>query len=454
MATFDLSRLSSLLSLSYTWQISMRIVAEESISNIRTVRAFTREEAQLEKYSAQMDHYQTFAKRMGFSIGTFQGLANLGISSCFLFVMLYGGRLVAAGELNRGNLTSYLLHTFNLQNSLATLSILQGEIVKGLGAASRIFSELSIDEKPIFFPGSQMLCNPTERACPIVHGTIEFRNVSFTYPISETSGHRKPVLHNVSFHLEAGKRYALVGPSGSGKSTIVALLERFYEPSRGEITLDGISLDAVDAHWLRRQIALVSQEPNLFTGSIAENIALGAAHATRSDIELAAREANVDAFVSSNNQTNLSAGDPNVGDQQALDHDICSTSFSYDSNVGERGSRLSAGQRQRIAIARAILKNAKILILDEGTSALDAESEFLVQEALQRLMKGKTVLTIAHRLSTVQKADQILVLKDGRLVEIGSHEQLMKRSGVYAHLISKQLSTNQETTKVLTLHQS
>ncbi|PRP85978.1 ABC transporter B family protein [Planoprotostelium fungivorum] len=380
-------------------------VAEESLSNIRTVRSFTGEEIEQARYGEALRKYSDINNRLGLSVGLFHGFYNVCVSGGFGFILLYGGNLVSAGQMTGGALTSYLVQSSTLQSSMVSLSVLQSELVKGLSAAARIFDAMSQQPRIPIAGG---------RKTDVV-GRIAFNNVTFRYPTRPNVW----VLRKFSLNMEEGKKYALVGPSGSGKSTVAWLLERFYDPEAGSIMIDGFNLKTLDPQYLRNQISLVSQEPALFATSISENIRMGNPNSSMSDIVRAAKLANADGFI-----RNFPAG--------------------YDTVVGERGLQLSGGQKQRpsrIAIARAILKNAPILILDEATSALDTESEQLVQDALETLMKEKTVIMIAHRLSSIQRADQILVIKGGKVIETGTHKELMAKKAAYANLVSKQMFT-------------
>jgi len=242
-----------------------------------------------------------------------------------------------------------------------------------------------------------------------------FKNVTFTYPTRPET----KVLRKLNLELLPGQKVALVGPSGSGKSTIIQLLERFYDPEKGTVMIDDIDIKSFDLKWYRRNLGLVSQEPILFSGTIFENILFGNPDATTEEVESAAKMANAYDF-------------------------IMNQSDGFNTLVGEKGTQLSGGQKQRIAIARAILKNPKILLLDEATSALDTESERLVQSALDNLMEGRTTIIIAHRLSTVRNADVICVMMNGKIVEQGTHDQLLENNGVYSNLVSKQLAKNEE----------
>jgi len=287
--------------------------------------------------------------------------------------------------------------------SFAFLSSLFGDFMSAVGASERIFELLDRKSK-----------NDGGETFPVVVGEIGLDDVRFTYP----SRPDKEVLQGVSLVIKPGNVVALVGPSGGGKSTIVSLIERYYDPSSGRITLDGRDIRTLDPKWYRSQIGFVSQEPVLFSCSIGENISFGSMNATPQMIEEAAIKANAHQFIET-------------------------FSEKYNTLVGERGVRLSGGQKQRIAIARALLLNPQILLLDEATSALDAESEFLVQQAIDRLMQNRTVLVIAHRLSTVRNANQVAVVSDGKIVEMGAHAQLMEsKEGIYRKLVKRQLQAD------------
>jgi ATP-binding cassette subfamily B protein len=317
-------------------------------------------------------------------------------------VLWYGASDVIAGNMTAGRLGQFVLYALFAAGALAELSEVWGEITQAAGAAERLsemmatIPEIRSPEKPIPLPQPPL-------------GTVAFENVTFSYPTRRD----EKALDGVSFNVKPGETIALVGPSGSGKSTIFNLLLRFYDPSAGRVDVDGINVADADLAELRGRLALVPQDVALFADTVAENIRYGTPNATLADIRQAAIAAQADGFISA-----LPGG--------------------YDCKLGERGALLSGGQRQRIAIARAILKNAPILLLDEATSALDAESEHAVQHALDGLVNDRTTLVIAHRLATVQKADRILVMEKGRIVEAGTHAELVRRNGTYARLAELQ----------------
>jgi ABC transporter fused permease/ATP-binding protein len=375
-------------------------VAEETISGLRTVRSFDAEARETERYGAAVWKAFETARRRIRAGSAFMGSASGAGYAAVAVVLWYGGRLVAGGELTAGGLTSFLVYTLVLAMSLGSLADLWADFMKALGAAERIFE---IQDRPARIP-----VRGGERPAR-VEGRIAWEGVRFAYPTRRDV----PVLQGIELAIEAGEVVAVVGPSGAGKSTLAQLLSRFYDPDAGLIRLDGRDLRQLDPGWLRRQIGVVSQEPILFSGTIAENVRYGRPGASDSEVIAAARAANAHDFV---------ARFPD----------------GYATRVGERGVQLSGGQKQRVAIARAVLKDPRVLVLDEATSALDAESEHLVQEALERLMRGRTTLIIAHRLSTVVGADRAVVLEGGRIVQIGSHTDLMTEDGPYRRLVERQ----------------
>ncbi|XP_070577360.1 ATP-binding cassette sub-family B member 10, mitochondrial-like [Ptychodera flava] len=381
-------------------------VADERISNIRTVRAFAQESRENHTYSTQLEKVLKLVYTEALARAGFFGMMGLSGNFIMLSVLYSGGMMMNSAQLTIGDLSAFLLYAGFVGASIGGLSSFYSELMKALGGSTRLW-EL-IDRKP-----SIPLTDGLQPSLSELEGAICFNNVSFVYP-SRTD---MPILQNLNLQVPAGSVTAVVGSSGSGKSTLASLLMRFYDPDQGRITVDNMDIRSLSPDWLRNQIGVVSQDPVLFSSSIAENIAYGAPNMnqiTTEEIHEAARKANAYQFV------------------QAFPS-------GFDTLVGERGVMLSGGQRQRIAIARAILKNPKILLLDEATSALDAESEYLVQEALERVMVGRTVITIAHRLSTIKNANTIAVLQNGSIAELGSYDQLIALpNGIFRKLVERQ----------------
>jgi ATP-binding cassette subfamily B protein len=375
--------------------------AEEAIAGIRTVRSFSRETAEAARYGERIWESYGISRRRMRVVAVFIGAMNLAAFGSVSAVLWFGGRMVMAGDLTVGELASFILYTLIVAMSMTALANLWSDFARARGASERVF-EL-IDREPVVDAGGG-------ETLPKVDGRVEFDGVSFAYPVRP----EVQVLDNVNLRLEPGRVVALVGPSGAGKSTIAAMLLRLYDPGEGSIRLDGRDLRSLDARWLRTQIGTVAQEPVLFSTEVAANIRYGRPEAPDEEVEAAARAANAHDFISE-----LPEG--------------------YATEVGERGVRLSGGQKQRVAIARALLKDPPILILDEATSSLDAESESLVQDALERLMARRTSLVIAHRLSTVRSADRVVVLDGGRVIEAGARNELMAADGLYRRLVSRQL---------------
>lgn len=376
-------------------------VAEETLAGIRTVRAFAAERAETARYGEAINDAFSMARQRAKLGATFQGVAGFAAYAAIAAVLWVGGVLTVKGEMTFGALTSFLLYTLTVAFSIGALSGVYEDLMKAVGASERVFQLL--DRKPEVVSGEERL----ER----VQGKLELSNLSFSYP----SRADVKVLQHVDLTLRPGEVVALVGPSGGGKSTVASLLSRFYDPLEGKVSLDGHDYRTLDTEWLRKQVGVVSQEPVLFATTILENIRYGRRDASREEVEAAAKAAHIHDFVMS-----LPTG--------------------YDTLVGERGVRLSGGQKQRVAIARALLKDPRILVLDEATSALDAESEHLVQDALKVLMKGRTTLVIAHRLSTVREADRVVVIDQGRVVQQGNHDELSAVEGLYRALVQRQLA--------------
>ncbi|RKH60355.1 ABC transporter ATP-binding protein [Corallococcus llansteffanensis] len=375
-------------------------VAEEALVGVRTVRSFVAEETEARRYAEALRHALDLARRGAVAMGSFMALGSFAGFAAAAAVLWRGGRMVVAGELTAGALMSFLVYTLLVAFSLGALSDAWAEFMRAAGAAARVFELL--DRRPAMAPEGG-------RVPASARGHVHLEGVRFTY----ASRPEAEVLRGLDLTLAPGERVALVGPSGSGKSTVAALLGRLYDPDAGRVLLDGQDVRDLDPRWLRRQVGTVSQEPLLFSGTVADNIRYARPDASLEEVEAAARAANAHDFI-----TRFPEG--------------------YATRVGERGAQLSGGQKQRIAIARAVLKDPRILVLDEATSALDAESEHLVQEALDRLMQGRTTLVIAHRLSTVRGADRVLVLEGGAVVQSGDHASLLGQDGLYRRLVERQ----------------
>uniref|UniRef100_A0A3Q3EDP3 ATP-binding cassette, sub-family B (MDR/TAP), member 10 n=1 Tax=Labrus bergylta TaxID=56723 RepID=A0A3Q3EDP3_9LABR len=393
------------------------MLAEERISNMRTVRAFGKELSEVNTYTQKTDQVLSLARKEAVLRAGFFGVTGLSGNIMILSVLYKGGLLMANQHMTVGELSSFLMYTFWVGISIAGLSSFYSELMKGFGAGSRLWELL--DRKPEF-PLNEGLVLPAEQ----LKGQLEFSDVSFAYPTRKEA----PIFQNLSLVVPAGTIMAVVGPSGSGKSTLVSLLLRLYDADSGVITVDGHDIRDLNPYWLRSHIGTVSQEPVLFSCSIRDNIAYGAGDpesVSSEDIYRAARVANAYNFIQTFPK-------------------------GFDTVVGEKGVLLSGGQKQRIAIARALLKNPKILLLDEATSALDSENEFLVQEALERLMDGRTVVIIAHRMSTIQNANTVAVLDQQRIAECGRHTELLgNRQGLFRKLMEKQAFLQDEQKRAL-----
>jgi subfamily B ATP-binding cassette protein MsbA len=387
------------------------VVAEEGLQGIRVVKSFGREEYEVGRYHNAMEKTFRASLRMAIYGSAFGALMMFLGFSTIAAIMWYGGREVIAGHLTLAMITGFLMYGISIAASLGGMASLYAQLRSAIGGVQRVFEIL--DTTP------SIQDEPNAAIMPAARGQIRFENVSFTYD------GQAPVLQNVSLDVPSGEILALVGPSGAGKSTIFNLIPRFYDPTAGSIKLDGYDLRSVTQNSLREQIGIVPQETILFGGSIRENILYGRLDATESEMIEAAKAANAHDF-------------------------IMAFPKQYETTVGERGMNLSGGQRQRIAIARAILKDPAILLLDEATSSLDNESEGLVQEALDRLMQGRTTVIVAHRLSTIKVAHRIAVLDSGRIVELGTHDELMEINGLYARLYSMQFRDPED--EVVALH--
>ncbi|MBP9501357.1 MAG: ABC transporter ATP-binding protein [Candidatus Promineofilum sp.] len=381
--------------------------AEETTRGVRIVKSFAREPYEIGRFTERvMTLYRAAMRRartnalLSPTIGFIAAITITGI-------LYYGGSQVILGNLSPGDLIAYLIYTVMIAAPIAIMADLYGQFQAAIGASQRLFELL---DRP-----SEIVDRPDAQTMPPIGGDVVFDNVSFRYTTAID------VISNVTFQAQPGQVIALVGPSGAGKSTLVNLIPRFYDVVEGRITIDGHDVRDVTMRSLREQIGIVPQETLLFSGSVFDNIRYGRLDATREEVVDAAKAANAHRFI----ENDLENG--------------------YETAAGEHGVKLSGGQRQRIAIARAILKNPRILILDEATSSLDTESESLVQEALERLMRGRTSFVIAHRLSTVLNADWILVMDKGEIVEEGTHHSLLLNGdGLYARLYNMQFAVGME----------
>lgn len=378
---------------------------EEAISGIRIIRSFNREKFEIKRFVVQNDKnfwaLMTTTKLTSMLTPFIQFFAAIAVTG----IIWYGGMSVIEGKMTAGALIAFLIYAINLANPVRRISEIYGDIQKSLAAADRVFETLDT------MPEVQEKKNAI--TLPKVQGHIVFDHVSFAYDKDHEA------LTDFNLEVKPGQVVALVGPSGAGKSTVANLLPRFYDITGGKLTIDGVNIKDVTFSSLRQQIGLVPQETMLFNASVRDNILYGRLDASEEEVIAAAKAANAHEFI-----MDLPQG--------------------YDTHVGDRGNALSGGQRQRIAIARAILKNPQILILDEATSALDTESEKIVQAALDRLMEGRTAVVIAHRLSTVRNADDIVVIDHGKIVEEGTHTELLAKNGLYASLYAVQFKDKAE----------
>jgi ABC-type multidrug transport system fused ATPase/permease subunit len=376
-------------------QSNVVAVVQQGLESMRVVKAFGRQDLEQEELSEVSKATVEAALKARRVKALLSPIVTVTVSLCTAFVLWRSSSLILKGTMTAGALTvflSYLTKFFKPVQDLATMTNTIAQTAVGVERVRTILEANDVIEE-----------RGDAREPQPLKGEIKFENVAFAY------NKDAPVLTDVNFEIKAGQMVGVVGPTGGGKSTIVSLIPRFYDPSAGKVSVDGVDIRDYKIHGLRNQIAYVLQETVLFRGTVAENIAYGRGSATRDEIVEAAKLSNADEFIAKMPQ-------------------------GYDTMVGDRGDTLSGGQRQRIGIARALIRNNPILILDEPTAALDTESEQLVMEALERLMKGRTVITIAHRLSTIRKSDKIVVLKGGVVAEEGTHDELMAKSGVYAEL--------------------
>jgi ATP-binding cassette, subfamily B, bacterial MsbA len=379
---------------------AMSTLIEEVISGIRIVKSFVQTQREESRFAGQVEQTLALTMRKAGVMAVFIPVISLLTFSAAAAVLWYGGRQVIDGSVSPGDLFAFVLFAGILIGPFSSAARVFAQIREAQGATQRVFEILDT--------GSEVSDSPTATTLSSVSGHIRAEHIGFAYDP------RQPVLMDISFEAKPGELVAIVGPTGAGKTTVMNLLHRFYDPTEGHITIDGHDLRQVTMDSWYRQIALVPQETILFGGTILDNIRYGNEKASHEEVVAASRAAHAHDFIMS------------FPDQ-------------YQTIVGEKGINVSGGQRQRIAIARAIVKNPRILLLDEATSALDSESERLVQEALEQLMKGRTTFVIAHRLTTIQRADRILVLNKGRLVETGTHAELMDRKGLYQYLYTLRL---------------
>ncbi|XP_029089005.1 ATP-binding cassette sub-family B member 9 isoform X2 [Monodon monoceros] len=375
--------------------------AEEIISAMKTVRSFANEEEEAEVYSRKLQQVYKLNRKEAAAYTYYVWGSGLTLLVVQVSILYYGGHLVISGQMTSGNLISFIIYEFVLGDCMESVGSVYSGLMQGVGAAEKVFE--FIDRQPTMVHDGNLAPDHLE-------GRVDFENVTFTY---RTRPHTQ-VLQNVSFSLSPGKVTALVGPSGSGKSSCVNILENFYPLEGGRVLLDGKPISAYDHKYLHRVISLVSQEPVLFARSITDNISYGLPAVPFEVVVEAAQKANAHGF-------------------------IMELQDGYNTETGEKGAQLSGGQKQRVAMARALVRNPPVLILDEATSALDAESEFLIQQAIHGNLQKHTVLIIAHRLSTVERAHLIVVLDKGRVVQQGTHQQLLAQGGLYARLVQRQM---------------
>jgi ATP-binding cassette, subfamily B, multidrug efflux pump len=403
LAAFEFGRRYRPLSIKIQRQIGVLTTSvEQNLRGALIVKAFSQEESEIEHFNRENETWfglSAYAARLqAFNLPLLFLLANLSIG----LIVWYGGRQVIAGELTIGEMIAFTTYIGQLVVPIRRLGMIIPAIIMAASASERVFE--IIDSVP------DVKDAPDAIEMPPVHGLVQFEDVSFSYGI-----HR--VLSGIDIKAEPGQVIALLGPTGSGKSSIVNLIPRFYDPTGGRITIDGIDIRKVTLNSLRGQIGIVLQETVLFSGTVRENLMFGCESCSEEDLFAAARAAQADEFIKQ-----MSKG--------------------YDTRVGERGVTLSGGQKQRLAIARAMLLNPRILILDDATASVDTGTEHLIQQALHELMKGRTSFVIAHRLSTVMRADQILVLEKGKIAARGKHEELIETSPLYYEIYSRQLRSS------------
>jgi ABC-type multidrug transport system fused ATPase/permease subunit len=380
---------------------SANVIVEETLQSISTVKSFVGEAYESDRYGKGLSRVIGVALTTAKYRGAFISFIIFALFGGIVGVMWYGASLVASGDMSVGELVSFVLYTTFIGGSIAGLGDIYAQLQKAIGSSERVLEILSEETE-----------SEAGESSDSFEGKIEFDQVGFRYPTRPEI----EVLKSISFQVNAGEKVALAGHSGAGKSTIIQLLMRFYEVQKGGILVDGRNVQDWDLRALRNKVGIVPQEVLLFGGTIRENISYAKPKATEEEIILAAKKANAWQFISQFPE-------------------------GLDTLVGERGVKLSGGQRQRVAIARAILKDPAILILDEATSSLDAESESLVQQALDELMKGRTTIIIAHRLATIRKVDRIYVLSEGKIVEQGTHQELTnEENGFYSNLVRLQFA--------------
>jgi ATP-binding cassette, subfamily B, bacterial len=375
----------------------------ESIAGIRVAKAFHQEDAEISRFDRRNLDLARVTIREGRVWGSTFAVLNFITGTGVYLAWIVGGRSVIAGEMTLGEIVAFVSYLWLLYGPLQWFNNIYQWMSRALAGAERIFEVIDTP--------AERYADDTAIHIERIRGEVEFRDVTFGYDKA------KPVLKDVSLHVQPGEMIGLVGKSGAGKSTFVNLICRFYEADHGQVLVDGVDVKNISLHCLREQVGVVLQEPFLFNGTIADNIRYARPEATEREVIAAARAANAHEFV---------VGKPD----------------GYDTQVGEKGSRLSVGEKQRISIARAILRDPRILILDEATASVDTETESAIQQALQRLVKGRTTFAIAHRLSTLRNADRLVVFEEGRIAEVGTHDELLERHGIYWKLVDMQSQVN------------